>query len=134
MYQRKNPARFQLENQSAPARLGSARNLHSSGSLEPEKSSSNPSLRVFYHLSSVSFLHFMKMITKVKLSSKNQMQSQDPRSFITFWVIAGTFPHHHSNRLVLCSMYSIWRFFAIEIIKKMSVFYIPGKTMQKWQN
>ena len=41
---RKISARFQLENWSAPARLGSARNLHSSGSLEPENSSSNSSL------------------------------------------------------------------------------------------
>ena len=40
---KKNSARFQLENWSAPARLGSARNLHSSGSLEPENSSSNSS-------------------------------------------------------------------------------------------
>ena len=37
-------ARFQLENWSAPAWLDSARNLHSSGSLEPENSSSNSSL------------------------------------------------------------------------------------------
>ena len=37
-------ARFQLENWSVPARLGSAPNLHSSGSLEPENSSSNSSL------------------------------------------------------------------------------------------
>ena len=37
-------ARFQLENQSAPARLGSARNLPSSSSLEPENSSSKSSL------------------------------------------------------------------------------------------
>ena len=34
----------QLENWSAPAQLGSARNLHSSGSLELENSSSNSSL------------------------------------------------------------------------------------------
>ena len=32
------------KNQSAPAHLDSARKLHSSGSLEPENSSSNPSL------------------------------------------------------------------------------------------
>ena len=37
-------ARFQLGNWSAPARLGSARNLHSSARLEPEKSSSGSSL------------------------------------------------------------------------------------------
>ena len=37
-------ARFQLENWSAPARLGSTRNLHSSGLLEPENSSLNSSL------------------------------------------------------------------------------------------
>ena len=37
-------ARFQLENWSAPARLGSARNLHSSAWLELENSSSNSSL------------------------------------------------------------------------------------------
>ena len=36
--------RFQLGNWSAPARLGSARNLYSLGSLEPENSSSNSSL------------------------------------------------------------------------------------------
>ena len=37
-------ARFQLENWSAPARLDSARKFQSSGSLEPENSSSNSSL------------------------------------------------------------------------------------------
>ena len=37
-------ARFQLENWSAPARLGSAWNLHSSAQLELENSSSNSSL------------------------------------------------------------------------------------------
>ena len=36
--------KFQLENLSAPARLSSARNLHSSGSLQLENSSSNSSL------------------------------------------------------------------------------------------
>ena len=41
---KKFSARFQLENWSVPARLGSARNIHSSGLLEPENSSSNPSL------------------------------------------------------------------------------------------
>ena len=40
-------ARFQLENQSAPARLGSARNLHSSAWLELENSSSGSSLIVY---------------------------------------------------------------------------------------
>ena len=44
---KKVSARFQLENWSPPARLGSARNIHSSGSLEPENSSSNPSLADF---------------------------------------------------------------------------------------
>ena len=42
---KKISARFQLENWSVPARLDSARNLHSSSSLEPENFSSNPSLQ-----------------------------------------------------------------------------------------
>ena len=45
-------ARFQLENKSAPARLDSAPNLHSSGSLEPENSSSNSSLEFIYLIKS----------------------------------------------------------------------------------
>ena len=45
---KKISARFQLENWTAPARLDSARNFHSSGSLEPEKTSSNSSLTVTY--------------------------------------------------------------------------------------
>ena len=42
---KKISARFRLQNWSAPARLGSAQNLHSSGSLEPKNSSSNSSLQ-----------------------------------------------------------------------------------------
>ena len=43
-------ARFQLENWSAPARLDSARNLHSSGLLEPENYSSNSSDRQHFEI------------------------------------------------------------------------------------
>ena len=57
-------ARFQLENQSAPAWLGSARNLHSSGSLEPENSSSNSSLvRTYLLVCKYSFYKWNKLLT-----------------------------------------------------------------------
>ena len=52
-------ARFQLENQCAPARLGLAQNLHSSGSLKLENSSSNSSLEIrsnFYRIDITSIL------------------------------------------------------------------------------
>ena len=45
---KQNSARFQLKNWSVPAWLGSAWNFHSSGSLEPENSSSNSSLQFWY--------------------------------------------------------------------------------------
>ena len=100
---------FQLESWSAPARLGSARNLHSSGSLEPENSSSNSSLLLTYYCIHRSLC--LLIITYVEVSVINKTD-------VSFFTFSSVYKYLRSLRISCLT-----RFFCYEWINKDNFFF-----------